>query len=446
MSRALPVAVAAFALAGGCAQEPAVVGSTAYEVVLDVPPPGPAEVDLLFVVDRSAQMADEQAALAGAVDALFTDLARLPTGLPDLRVGVISTDVGLGAAAGDLAGAQCRPVGDDGALVRGPLCGVAGTFLADAPDVDGGRRRNYVGSLGGALACMTAVGAGGCAYAQPLEALSRAIARDRALPRDRRFLREDSLLVVVLVTDHDDCSVASTGLFADPDGTIVSPLGPLTDFRCFEFGVVCDDANPRVPGAKRGCRPRDEDARYLRRVDEVVAALRATRRDPSRILIGGLFGAPDPVTVQLGAASPMWPGGVPTVAPACGPSSPAAPAIRLHAFARHFPARHVVPQACSIDAATRLRALGGAAADVLRGGRCLIGAPARPLTCEASAVAPDGGRLALPVCDDPGCIRLFEDPACAFTDHQLAADVPPGLVPAGYRLQLTCLPALPPVD
>jgi hypothetical protein len=319
-------------------------------------------------------------------------------------------------------------------------CGVGLGFLTDAPDPDGDRRRNYAGTLTDAFACLADVGTGGCTYSQPLTALELAVTRDRQRPAAQRFLRDDALLVVVLVSDDDDCSVASAGLFADPDGTIVSPLGPLTDFRCFEFGVECDDANPRAPGVKRGCRPRD-DARYLRRVDDVVRLLRATRRDPSRVLIGGLFGAPGPVMVGLGAASPQWPQGVPTLTATCGPMAPAAPAIRLHAFARGFAARYLAPQACSVDLPTRLRRIGAASLDVVAGGRCLIGRPAFPLTCEASVVAPGGGAIALPVCDGPGCVRITGDAGCGFTDHGLAARFDPAMIPPGYRLRVSCLTA-----
>lgn len=429
----------ALALLSACAQAPAVVGSTDYEVMLDLAPPAPAEIDLLFVIDSSMAMADEQQQLVAAAGDLFDALGALPTGLPDLHIGVISTDVGLGEAAAGLPGSQCRATGDDGRLHGAATCGIASGFLTDAPDADGDRRRNYQGSLTDAFACLADVGTGGCTYSQPLTALERALGLDRAKPRAERFVRDDALLVIVMVTDDDDCSVVSTGLFADPDGTIVSPLGPLTDFRCFEFGVECDDA-PRTPGVKHGCRPRD-DARYLRRVDDVVRAIHAGRKDPSRVLIGGLFGAPGPVMVGIGAASPQWPQGVPTLTPTCGPMTSAAPAIRLHAFARGFPGRYIAPDTCAVDLPARLHRIGGAAVDVLSGGRCLIGKPAAPLDCEASAVAPDGARVALPLCDGPGCVRIVGDRACDFTDHQLAVRYDPSVIPDGYRLRLACIPA-----
>jgi hypothetical protein len=57
VTRALLAALALAALPA-CAQAPAVVGSTDYEVMLDLGPPGPAEIDLLFVIDSAAAMAD----------------------------------------------------------------------------------------------------------------------------------------------------------------------------------------------------------------------------------------------------------------------------------------------------------------------------------------------------------------------------------------------------
>jgi hypothetical protein len=70
--------------------------------VIPCPPaPGPAQrgadgVDLLFVVDSSGSMADEQALLKAQLSALMQTLRDMPGGLSDLHIGVTSTDLGVG--------------------------------------------------------------------------------------------------------------------------------------------------------------------------------------------------------------------------------------------------------------------------------------------------------------------------------------------------------------
>jgi hypothetical protein len=52
------------------------------------------DVDLLFVVDNSSGMGEKQQALARAFPALLAPLRTATGGLPDLRVGVVSSDMG----------------------------------------------------------------------------------------------------------------------------------------------------------------------------------------------------------------------------------------------------------------------------------------------------------------------------------------------------------------
>ena len=65
------------------------------------------------------------------------------------------------------------------------------------------------------------------------------------------FLRPDAYLAIILITNEDDCS-ASPGqgpnnripLFDTRSNTnIASQLGPPANFRCNEFGHLCDDGS-----------------------------------------------------------------------------------------------------------------------------------------------------------------------------------------------------------
>ena len=67
------------------------------------------ELDILFMVDNSPSMDTKQEALAKTFPAMFKVLETMEGGLPDLHIGVISSD--LGAGGGELgANAMWKPI------------------------------------------------------------------------------------------------------------------------------------------------------------------------------------------------------------------------------------------------------------------------------------------------------------------------------------------------
>ncbi|HWN70895.1 MAG TPA: hypothetical protein VNM90_24805, partial [Haliangium sp.] len=189
--------------------------------------PAADKLDILFVVDDSDSMIEEQERLAGDLSALF-DRLQGPTGLPDLHVGVISTDVGTPAAI-----PGCLAPGDDGALqsafdpgdgsCNDGTLSLDGKFVSDAPsDTTGTRETNYTGSLTDVLGCMVKLGTDGCGFEQPLEAVRLAFES----PDNAGFLRTDAVLAVVFLTDEDDCSAFDPAMFDPSQTSLDSPLGP----------------------------------------------------------------------------------------------------------------------------------------------------------------------------------------------------------------------------
>src|SRR5262245_39141672 len=108
-----------------------------YATVAEIPATVNRSVDLLFVIDDSAAMADEQLRLANAMPGFIDALRELEGGLPDLHVGVVSTDLGTSSsldapapAIGVLSNGGCASTGKHGALtVNG--ASVDGTWLRD---------------------------------------------------------------------------------------------------------------------------------------------------------------------------------------------------------------------------------------------------------------------------------------------------------------------------
>lgn len=165
---------------------------------------GVTSVDLLFVIDNSGSMNQEQDNLAVEIPALVRDLVSPPDadgdGDPDwsavesLRIGIATTDVGTGSVMYPRSG--CRPGGDDGQLRERLFEWGTG----DDPDALAAEVERVVAGLGTT----------GCAFEQPLEAAARAVDRARA---EHGFPSEESLFALVVVTDEEDCSAENDDAF-----------------------------------------------------------------------------------------------------------------------------------------------------------------------------------------------------------------------------------------
>jgi hypothetical protein len=263
-------------------------------------------------------------------------------------------------------------------------------FLVDVAD-PAGRVHNYSGDLRDEFSKLALVGASGCGFEQHLAAMRRSLVH----PANAGFLRPGANLAVVILADEDDCSALDPALFgADP-----ATLGPLTSFRCFEYGVVCDPDSPRTPGDKRRCAPR-KAGKLVEPIESFVDALLAVKPDPRMVMVAGIVG--DPTPVGVGLVAPTGGTASPTLAPSClfdgrqGPER-ADPAVRLAAFLDGFPGRTQRTSICNSDLSSSLDAVGATA-------KQLVGDPCIDTTSLADISA------------DPGV-----QPACEVTDVRDAA-------------------------
>ncbi len=379
------------------------------------------DLDILFVVDNSPSMIEEQQALATSFPRMIDALATLDDGLPNLHIGVVTSDLGTSGSltppAPAIGGAPggCAGTGMAGDLVQ--IAGMTERFLSDVAAPDGTRTTNYTGALRDAFGALALVGDQGCGFEQHLGAMRRAL---DANPTNAGFLRDSANLAVVILADEDDCSVADSAFFGDDPS-----LGPLQSFRCFRFGVQCDGDDPLTPGAKTGCHPRPASP-YLDDVAPFGDFLTTLKGDPRKVMVAGVVGDPSPVAVEL--APP--PGGgtpIPTLSHSCtyvGPSGPqtADPAVRLAAFLDQFPERSRLTSICNDD-------LSGAVTDIGASAKRLMGDPCFQTsvfadTCDVTDVrdsAPDAPTH-LPRCADggPDCFEVVADPtACPATAEHL---------------------------
>ncbi len=211
--------------------------------------PGVDAVDLLFMVDNSNSMTEEQTSLAAAFPTLITALTTGDLngdGTPDfpavndLHVGVVTADMGVGGYT--VPTCSAADFGDDGILRTVGNTSLPGcmatypSFLSFGVGTD-------VTAFAEDFACVAVVGTGGCGFEQQLEATLKAVTPSTSPIRfvedttghaddtNAGFLRPDSVLGLVVVTDEEDCSAADPDIFNPTSTTYTGDL----NLRCFHY-------------------------------------------------------------------------------------------------------------------------------------------------------------------------------------------------------------------
>jgi hypothetical protein len=391
----------------------------------DLPAVPNRDVDILFLIDNSLSMEEEQTSLRANFSKFMDVLGTIEGGMPNVHIGVATSS--LGQAAGDgvgtgAFGAGCAGTGDDGNL-RGAAA-ISGRFIIDEETPGGGaRNRNYSGTLGDAFSAIADVGTGGCGIEQHLAAAERALTN----PGNAGFLRPDAKLAVIFIADEDDCSLAHKALFdGATDGTVVN-------FRCTQDGVECDTGNPdlSVAGLREDCHPASAPA-YVSDTQAYVDYFQGLKPDFEHdVIVAGIVGDPDPFAITTDDQ------GHPILAPSCSYSGQFAyPAVRTTDFLSQFP-QSVRESICEPDLSGALVQI-GALLKRSFGDPCFETQPADldPNTpglqaeCSVTDVqrSPDGTDTELaviPACDAaPGeipCWRIEQDDTrCYYTASKLA--------------------------
>lgn len=412
MRPTIPVFVAL--AAAGCVDRPVseVVPHSTHVEPFDVPTSAERDLDILFVIDSSQSMTEEHTALRASFGSLLDALDDAPGGLPNVHIGVVSSDLGTAPHAVD---GRCDSTGGDrGLMLTAAGCPALGgnLFLEDVLDPDGTRRRNYSGTLGDAFACLANVGSNGCGFEQHLEAMKVALTPGT----NRDFVRDHAALAVIFVADEDDCSSPNGALY-DPGAT--ATLGAMTDFRCHAHGIVCtDNPDPAALGPRTGCAP-DPESDLLQNVDryvEFLVGLKGGRRD--KVIVGGIIGDPSQVEIGLDSLDR------PEVRAACpsGGLGSSEPGLRFAAFFDGFQ-HSSYASLCDGDLSGALDQIG----EVITAAGDLRYCVSRPLADrnpqlgglqpECSLTEVDGTvETIIPLCNDTSgrpCWRVIDDAACA---------------------------------
>ena len=418
----LSVAIVACAAAlWACNSHPLQAPTPQPEIQTDLPFTVTPEnkLDLIFLVDNSGSMAQDQASLARNFPRFMQELENL--GKVDLRLAVISSDVG----AGTLRNENCRAAGDAGIFRTGNNCGLTpgATFLT----VDKQGNQNFTGELADVFGCVATLGTSGCGYEHQLQSLRFALYR----PEQQSFLRPDAHLGIVVITDEDDCS-------GEPDSTLYTAdrPGEAPNLRCATAGHVCGGmpvASSAFTAPLASCKPHEhpgDAASRLQRlinVSEVVGQIKALKAGSGKkVIVSAIMGWDDRPSASYRIESRS--DGL-DLAPICaapndGPWS--MPAVRLKSFVDAFGELGSWHSMCEPDLAPAIRAIGGTIAVNISEGVCLPAlardtdvAPGLQPECNVTAVlstAPGAAaqKRVIPSCAGAPapCWELTDNAAC----------------------------------
>ena len=216
---------------------------------------GCQKVDFLFVIDNSASMDDEQAALIGAFPGFMQTIQDTLSAGSDYHIMVADTDDWGRCSPGDcghdtcndpMAGQYaCMDIFDTCDQTRGAgVVHPAGEFATNAPCVlFGGNRYIIEGEpdLTAAFECVAKVGVAGNPSERPMNGMTEALspALNAAGGCNAGFLRDDAILVITFISDdpwyedmdepmdwYNDVVAAKNG---DPSAVVVLGLTPAWD-------------------------------------------------------------------------------------------------------------------------------------------------------------------------------------------------------------------------
>jgi hypothetical protein len=248
-------------------------GGTADAGAIDAHPPafhpdaGPSErcekIDLLFVVDNSGSMSEEQTNLAANFPAFIQVIQ--DSGL-DYRVAVTTTGM-------DYTYQQQLPIGgtiptsqtggDNGAMLQPGGCNMAHRWV-DATDAD----------PAAAFACAAAVGTDGPSDEMPLAAMRAAFDERMTDGTNGGFRRPDALLGIILLTDENDCSYEQSVTLSFSQTLCESQQEPVSNYVGFLDTYTGDRGRWATaviagPGPST-CSSSFGSADYASRLDEFV--------------------------------------------------------------------------------------------------------------------------------------------------------------------------------
>lgn len=355
------------------------------------------DVDILFVIDNSGSMAEEQATLARNFERLIARLEATDVAA-NYRIAVTTTDAGHVAFCGDTGAEKgrlqlqscigrvaefqtyddnglvdryeeaCASICDHDTIRTVPTFSGADGETKERPWIERkGQATNLADGVTPAAAfeCFGPQGIAGCGFESTLESMRLALTRATTTTEaSYGFMRPGAILSIVLVTDEEDCSARQQSEFAgiwDPNGDQVfwsdenADASLPTSEVCWFAGVECtggpgqyDECHPVNLGVDG--QPTDADSSVLYDVAEYIDLVQNIEEEKrafnpgAEVLVSVLGGVPD--NYVGGGADIQYADGVGDdadfqlrhgIGPGCKTAAgEAVPPVRVRAFAEAF--------------------------------------------------------------------------------------------------------------
>jgi hypothetical protein len=271
------------------------------------------DVDILFVIDNSGSMGEEQAILAQNFGSFITVLEADDVEA-NYRIGVTTSDNGnpwcpagtTTPEGGKLVLSSCKSRINDflfnnGAvnvqdLACNDICTLTDAELAIVPtttdfdatakarpwleNIEGKKNIPATTSTVDAFKCFGPQGINGCGFESQLESMYLSLKRaENTMEAEYGFLRANAILAIVIVTDEADCSYNKNySEIFEQDGNKVFWSDPMASFPtsavCWNAGVSCEGD----PNNYTSCEPTNKDVNGNENVSDGDAVLHPMSR------------------------------------------------------------------------------------------------------------------------------------------------------------------------
>jgi hypothetical protein len=421
------------------------------------------DVDIVFLIDNSSSMEEEQANLKRNFPRFIEVLRSIQGGLPNVNIAVITSDFGQSSSQGPFCrGGEQPPYGDFGQFRTKSRPGDQDCGLGDNKTFIQSWEGESVNNLGGrrledAFSCIASQGTAGCGLENQLQSLRVALYD----PTQRQtFLRPNAYLAIILITDEDDCSVEQAGGALFDDTSEFDRATEWESFRCAKEGHACRGQSPERPGRQMMTSPlgmcESDNKGRLADVQRIIADIKALKKNPGNIMVSAIMGWPTSGKkedgtygvgmVKDGQGRDRW-----DLLPVCtlptggGMVSKAYPGLRIEEFVKGFGG--TLHSICQQEFSGALMAI-GERVKLLVQGQCIDsrlvdmspGTQGLQAVCEVRQInldAPNAEPVALTACSAngnmPPCWNLTPDPMCG---SGFKVDVNRGPTPPTERLSV----------
>jgi hypothetical protein len=311
-----------------------IVGDLEFEVAVN------KDVDILFVIDNSGSMAEEQALLSANFKS-FIDVLERPDVKANYRIGITTTDsgnprcpnstpeggrIGLSSCVDRAANQEFSYLDKDFSYACSDYCTkddsqitIKPTLVGDDPTPavrpwlesnEGVTNVEGVDSMVEAFQCFGPQGVSGCGFESHLESMYKALAASSD-PKSSNygFLRDNAILSVVVISDETDCSFnpdtkeifTSNKVFWDDPVNDVAP----TSAMCWNAGVMCTGDGATYsechaenydiagkPGAADADAVLQPISKYINFLQGIEDAKRDAVGDDAEVLVSLIAGVP----------------------------------------------------------------------------------------------------------------------------------------------------------